>query len=127
MNATDIAQFQQFCNHLVEIQNEWHKVHAALLKSVAEAQGKLLAGINDIDARLSNDLKLSDPEGIVADSIVREKAILRMVAAMTIKLDTWELRLGDLGRSLDALALRRSRATGRKKGRGKKKNVRKSS
>jgi hypothetical protein len=31
---------------------EWHKTHAVLLKSVAEAQGKLLAGINALESKL---------------------------------------------------------------------------
>jgi hypothetical protein len=33
---------------------EWHKTHAVLLKSVAEAQGKLLAGINALESKLDN-------------------------------------------------------------------------
>ena len=32
---------------------EWHKTHAVLLKSVAEAQGKLLAGINALETKLT--------------------------------------------------------------------------
>jgi hypothetical protein len=32
---------------------EWHKTHAVLLKSVAESQGKLLAGINALETRLA--------------------------------------------------------------------------
>lgn len=31
-----------------ETAESWHKVHAALLKSVAESQAKLLAGINEL-------------------------------------------------------------------------------
>jgi hypothetical protein len=33
---------------------EWHKTHAVLLKSVAESQGKLLAGINALESKLDN-------------------------------------------------------------------------
>jgi hypothetical protein len=32
---------------------EWHKTHAVLLKSVAEAQGKLLAGIDALETKLT--------------------------------------------------------------------------
>jgi hypothetical protein len=32
---------------------EWHKTHAVLLKSVAESQGKLLAGINALETKLT--------------------------------------------------------------------------
>jgi hypothetical protein len=32
---------------------EWHKTHAVLLKSVAQAQGVLLAGLNALETKLT--------------------------------------------------------------------------
>jgi hypothetical protein len=39
-----------------ETAESWHKVHAQLLKSIADAQGRLLAGINEIADRLPSKL-----------------------------------------------------------------------
>jgi hypothetical protein len=41
---------------------EWHKTHAVLLKSVAEAQGKLLAGVNALETKLKTVEKRQDAD-----------------------------------------------------------------
>ena len=40
-----------------EPQEQWNRVHAQLLKSVADAQAKLLAGLNEVNDRLDAQIK----------------------------------------------------------------------
>jgi hypothetical protein len=66
---------------------EWHKTHAVLLKSVAEAQGKLLAGINALEGQIKG---LGD--GLVDEIRKLCEAQIQVVEGNTViakKMDEW--------------------------------------
>src|SRR2546423_3482532 len=57
--------------------DEWHRVHAQVLKSVADAQARLLAGINEVNDRLPSKLfaELASVDQALLDIRARVEAI----------------------------------------------------
>ena|SRR5947207_1659803 len=81
--------------------DEWHRVHAQLLKSVADAQAKLLAAQNEITDKLD---KLSEYSTYNLE--VAEKRINERLNGFNGRLEAMRGVLAGLGASLAELASR---------------------
>src|SRR2546423_210035 len=87
-------------------QEQWNRVHAQLLKSVADAQARLLAGINEVSDRL--------PSKLFAELASVDQALLDIrarVEAITGRLDAIGAVLAELLQPKSSATLRKSYRT----------------